>query len=256
LRARRFGFRLPISRLLPMTTLTVIRHGETDWNRLLRFQGQLDVSLNEIGRIQAERVANALAGERFDALICSDLIRTRQTAEPLAQQLGLAVETDTLWREQCFGVLEGLDVPTIKTHYPELWAAWIRHDADYALPGGESVRTFHARIVAAVEELAQRYPGRNLVVVTHGAVLDMLWRMAHRLPLNGPRDCAIPNGGINRLCWSAGALDIVEWADDRHLVGLPSQPSTVPVSRFSSPPRPAGSTPPVPAPARFQLAET
>ena len=211
-----------------MTELIVIRHGETDWNREQRFQGQIDVPLNATGHLQAQRLAQALAGERFDALLSSDLRRARQTVQPLEQALAHAALPQTGWREQSFGLLEGLDVPTIKARHPELWAQWLRHDADYALPEGESVRQFHARVLAALRALAQEHEGRRLLVVTHGGVLDMLWRTAHGLSLNGPRECAIPNTGINRLRWRGGTLDILRWADDAHLSGLPEQPPTSP----------------------------
>jgi probable phosphoglycerate mutase len=69
-----------------------------------------------------------------------------------------------------------------------------------------------------------------VAVVTHGGVLDMVWRTVHGLPLAGPRECAIPNTGINRLRWRGGALEILGWADDAHLAGLPEQPSTAPAS--------------------------
>ena len=72
--------------------------------------------------------------------------------------------------------------------------------------------------------------GRRVLLVTHGGVLDMLWRSAHGESLDGPRRCPIPNAGINRLRWVAGRLEIVHWADDRHLAGLPQQPTTVPLS--------------------------
>ena len=211
-----------------MTELIVIRHGETDWNREQRFQGQIDVPLNATGHLQAQRLAQALAGERFDALLRSDLQRARQTVQPLEQALAHAALPQAGWREQSFGLLEGLDVPTIKTRHPDLWSQWLRHDADYALPEGESVRQFHARVLAALRALAQEHEGRRLLVVTHGGVLDMLWRTAHGLSLSGPRECAIPNTGINRLRWRGGTLDIVHWADDAHLAGLPEQPPTAP----------------------------
>jgi len=83
-------------------------------------------------------------------------------------------------------------------------------------------------VIEAVRELAQAHAGRRLVLVTHGGVLDMLWRTVHGLPLDGPRDCAIPNTGINRLRWRAGTLDILRWAEDAHLSGLPEQPATAP----------------------------
>jgi len=92
------------------------------------------------------------------------------------------------------------------------------HRADFALPGGESLRQFHARVTAALQALADEQAGRHVAVVTHGGVLDMLWRSAKGLSLDGLRDCAIPNTGINRLRWRGGRLDILSWGDDAHLV--------------------------------------
>jgi probable phosphoglycerate mutase len=208
------------------THFLFIRHGETDWNRQQRFQGQIDVPLNDIGLAQARRLGDRLAAEPADVLVCSDLLRTRQTAAPLAQAWGTEPEPLAAMREQSFGVLEGLDVPTIKREHPGLWADWLVHRADYALPGGESLRQFHARVIAAVRELARRHGGRTVAVVTHGGVLDMLWRSAHQQPLDGLRRCDIPNTGINALRWHDGRLTIDRWADAVHLDGLPEQPST------------------------------
>ncbi|MCG3189123.1 MAG: phosphoglycerate mutase GpmB [Burkholderiaceae bacterium] len=210
-----------------MTELIVVRHGETDWNRQHRFQGQIDVPLNDTGRAQAQRLAQRLAGERFDAVVASDLQRARATADVAVA--GSPIASEPLWREQAFGVLEGLDAPTIIEQHPQLWAHWLRHDADYALPGGESVRAFHQRVLQAVQGLARQYAGARVVVFTHGGVLDMLWRAARHEPLGGPRTCEIPNTGINRLLWHDGALEIVQWADAAHLAGMPEQPDTTPL---------------------------
>lgn len=210
-----------------MTDLIVIRHGETDWNRQHRFQGQIDVPLNALGRAQAERLAQRLAGEPIDVLLSSDLQRAQATAEALARAQGRGLQVEPLWREQSFGVLEGLDVPTIRSRYADLWARWVRHEADYALPqGGESNLAFHDRVMRALRAAVAAHAGRRLVVVTHGGVLDMLWRDARGLPLHGPRDCEIPNTGINRLRWDGGRLHILAWAEADHLAGLPEQPST------------------------------
>lgn len=211
-----------------MTELIVIRHGETDWNREHRFQGQIDVPLNAAGRAQAQRLAQRLATEAFDVVVASDLQRARSTAEAAAS--GRTIEADPLWREQAFGVLEGLDAQTIVERYPELWVRWVQHDADFALPdGGESVRMFHARVLRGLDRLVRAHRGARVAVFTHGGVLDMLWRAAQKLSLHGPRVCEIPNTGINRLCWRDGTLEIVEWADAAHLEGLPEQPNTTPL---------------------------
>ncbi len=201
-----------------MTELLFIRHGETDWNRQGRFQGQIDVPLNLTGKAQAQRLAAHLMLEPHDALFTSDLQRARQTAEPLATAWARTPVALAGLREQNFGLLEGLDVPTIQAQHPLLWAGWLQQDADFAAPGGESQRQFHSRVLTAVRELAAAHAGRRLVVVTHGGVLDMLWRSAHQLPLSGLRECLIPNTGVNRLRWAGGALQIDGWGDAAHLV--------------------------------------
>jgi len=200
-----------------VTELLFIRHGETDWNRQQRFQGQIDVPLNATGQAQAARLAERLAADRHDALFSSDLQRARETAAPLAAAWRLVPVSLAGFREQHFGVLEGLDVPTIQARHPDLWQRWLEHRADYALPGGENLRQFHARGIAAVRELAAAQAGARLAVVTHGGVLDMLWRSAHGLPLDGLRACEIPNTGLNRLRWVDGELQVQTWADAEHL---------------------------------------
>ena len=209
-----------------MTDFLFIRHGETDWNRQQRFQGQIDVPLNDLGHTQAQRLGERLAGEPTEHLISSDLQRAQQTAAPLATAWKATPALMPGLREQCFGVLEGLDVPTIKARHPDLWTQWLEHRADFALPGGESLQQFHARVIVAVKALADAHPGRRLTVVTHGGVLDMLWRTSHGLALDGLRTCDIPNTGLNHLRWRQGTLDIVRWADASHLEGLPAQAST------------------------------
>jgi probable phosphoglycerate mutase len=210
------------------TQLLFIRHGETDWNRQQRFQGQIDVPLNDTGHAQAERLGQRLASTPFDVLISSDLTRAQETAAPLARAWGLQPQLLPGLREQHFGEWEGLDVPTIKARHSALWPQWLAHDGDFCLPGGgESLRRFHARVLTAVQQAVAQHPGRRLALVTHGGVLDMLWRSALALPISGLRTCDIPNTGLNHLRWVDGRLVIDSWADASHLAGLPVQPSTV-----------------------------
>lgn len=203
-----------------MTDLILIRHGETDWNRAHRFQGQIDVPLNERGRAQAERLAARLARERIDLVYASDLLRTRQTAQPACDRLAMPATPDAGLREQCFGILEGLTATEIIEKHPDEWSGWIRFDPDHAPSGGECTRAFHARVLGAVTALADRHRGAQVAVVTHGGVLDMLWRTALERPLAGPRECPIPNAGLNRMRLRGDRLEIVEWADDAHVSDL------------------------------------
>lgn len=211
-----------------MTELILIRHGETDWNRELRFQGQVDVSLNATGHEQARRLGLRLAGETTHLLVCSDLLRTRQTALPISQnRLHAAPHEPVLnaaLREQNFGVIDGMRVDDIKAQHPDAWQQWTRFDADYAFEGGESTRQFHARVMCAVRDLALTYTQQTLVVVTHGGVLDMIYRTARALPLSGPRQSEIPNAGLNRVRIQGELIEILSWADTQHLTDMPAQP--------------------------------
>lgn len=207
-----------------MTELILIRHGETDWNRELRFQGQVDVPLNAIGLEQARRVGLQLAGETVQQLVCSDLLRTRQSAMPSAQQLGLQAVNDAALREQNFGVVDGMRSTEIESQFPQAWSRWLEFDADFAFDGGESTRVFHSRVMAALDRLVQQCAGQRLLVVTHGGVLDMIYRTAHGLSLSGPRQSAIPNGAINRVRLQGRRVEILAWAETSHLQGLPEQP--------------------------------
>jgi probable phosphoglycerate mutase len=204
-----------------MTHLLLIRHGETDWNLAQRFQGHLDVPLNARGLSQAQCLAERLADERIDAFYSSDLLRARQTAVPAARRLGLEVATRTGLREQGFGMLEGMSATEIVERHPVEWANWLKFDPDYAPTGGEATRHFHARVLAEVIAIAERHAGETVAMVTHGGVLDMLWRTVRAEPLTGRRTCAIPNAGLNRLLARNAQLEIVAWADETHLGELP-----------------------------------
>ena len=207
-----------------MTQLILLRHGETDWNRELRFQGHVDVGLNAIGLEQAQRLARRLAGETAHRLYVSDLLRARQTAQPVAQELGLVPVSDTALREQSFGSVDGMRVDDIKAQHPLAWEGWLRFHEDFCMPEGESTRQFHARVMDAVHRMVAAHRDETLVVVTHGGVLDMIYRTARSLGLNGPRQSEIPNAGLNRVRVHDGGIDILAWADVAHLADLPPQP--------------------------------
>ena len=211
-----------------MTELILLRHGETEWNRELRFQGQVDVPLNATGHAQAQRLAQRLAGEPIDHLVSSDLSRARQTADPFARQVqasrGIGLDVDAALREQAFGRIDGMRVEDIKRDHADVWAGWTQFQSDYVVLDGESTRQFHTRVMAALWQLVASHPGRTLAVVTHGGVLDMVFRTARGLGLEGPRQSAIPNAGISRVRMQDGVVELLQWADTAHLEGMPAQP--------------------------------
>lgn len=203
-----------------MLTLRLIRHGQTDWNVQSRFQGQVDVPLNTTGVAQARRLAMRLKVEPVEPLVVSDLLRTRQTAQAIESIWSVQAQASASWREQSFGILEGLVAQDIERQYPQVWRQWLSYRADYVPPGGESFQMLDARIRQAVGEvvvLCEKLKLSSCTVVTHGAVLDVIWRWAHDLDLSGPRKCPIPNVGLNTVRTDGEVMELVQWADDAHV---------------------------------------
>jgi probable phosphoglycerate mutase len=200
-----------------MTRILAIRHGETAWNVDTRIQGQLDVPLNEVGRAQARRLALSLADEALAAVYSSDLQRALHTAQALAGPPGLTPRQDLDLRERRFGVFQGRTYIEIEAEFPELAGRWKRREPDFGAPGGETLAEFYARCVSTFQRLAAAHRGETIAVVTHGGVLDCLYRAATRVELNAPRTWQIGNTSINRLLWTAEGFTLVGWGDLQHL---------------------------------------
>ena len=164
-----------------MLKLTLVRHGETEWNAQRRYQGHTDVPLSALGLHQAELVADRLAGEKFDAIYASDLKRAWQTASPIAEKVGLPVSTEPRLREMSFGVLEGLKWEEAQKKYPEMLKAWL-DDYNHPPEGGESMDVFLARIAAFRDDLLSRHVSQNILLVAHGGTLNELIRSCLEVP--------------------------------------------------------------------------
>lgn len=203
-----------------MTRLLAIRHGETAWNVDTRIQGQLDIGLNEVGRRQAEQLARHLVDEDLAAVYSSDLQRAHDTARALVRRSGLPLHTDAGLRERRFGVFEGKTFAEIDAEHPELALRWKRREPDFGAPGGETLAGFYARCVATAARLAEAHVGQTIALVTHGGVLDCLYRAATRVELNAPRTWQIGNASVNRLLWTADGFTLVGWGDTQHLESL------------------------------------
>ena len=201
----------------PATRIVAVRHGETDWNLATRIQGQLDIGLNPTGRWQAERVAQALSDEALDVIYASDLSRAHATAQALAQRTGVPLRTDSGLRERGFGVFEGLTFAEIEQRFPDQARRWRQRDAAFGPAGGETLRVFYDRVVSAVAALAARHRGQHIAVVTHGGVLDALYRAGSRVALDAPRSWQLGNASINRLLHGEHGFTLVGWGDSFHL---------------------------------------
>jgi broad specificity phosphatase PhoE len=135
-----------------VTTLLLVRHGETDWNADGRLQGHTDRPLTDFGRRQARQLAEELSEQELEAIYSSDLARARETAEVVGERLELPVVLDPDLREKNWGTWEGL-------------TAVERDRVEFA---GESTQEHQERILGALRRIAARHPGGRVLVVTHG----------------------------------------------------------------------------------------
>ena len=204
-----------------MTTLWLIRHGETDWNVARRLQGQLEVPLNATGRRQAKQLAARLGQEHalvpFAALFTGDLGRARDTAAEASDVLGLPATELTALRERHFGVLSELTLAEAEVKHPKLHARLHARDADFVPEGGESLAQTSARGLRALRQLADEWPGAQVLVVTHGGIIDAAWRAAVGQPLSTKREHELFNASINRVRVEHGQFALAGWGDVSHL---------------------------------------
>jgi 2,3-bisphosphoglycerate-dependent phosphoglycerate mutase len=208
---------------MTVTRIIAVRHGETAWNVDTRIQGQLDIGLNTRGEWQANRVGQALADDAIDHIYSSDLQRAHSTAQAIARHASksgaspLQVKLHRGLRERNFGSFEGETWADIAEKWPEESRRWKQRDPHFAPPGGETPTVLLDRVQRTVDEIAAQHQGEHIVLVAHGGVMDMLYRLATRQELHAPRTWELGNAAINRLLWTPDALTLVGWADTGHL---------------------------------------
>jgi probable phosphoglycerate mutase len=191
------------------TTILLVRHGETDWNRTGRWQGHADPPLNERGREQARALAVRLAGTHLDAIYASDLARAVETAEIVGVAKGVPVAVDPALREIDVGEWSGLTTGEIERRFPD---GLRRHlDGGDGWERGEPHAAMSARIVAATLGLAAAHPGETVLCVLHGGVIRALlaraegidlgeYRRTVRGPVNGSvAGIAVGEGAFRRI---------------------------------------------------------
>jgi probable phosphoglycerate mutase len=155
--------------------LLLVRHAESEWNAIGRWQGWADPPLTHAGEDQARAAAAELEGLGLEAVIASDLQRAVQTASIVAERLGLGpVETEPGLRERNVGDFTGLTREEIEERWPGVLAEWRAGRVERA-PNGEG-KEFLERVLAALDRLAERFGGRRVLVVAHGGVIRTLHR--------------------------------------------------------------------------------
>ena len=157
-----------------MTKFILVRHGETEWNRIERFRGRADLSLNENGMKQAEAAAFALKGRRVAALYASPMKRTLQTAEPISRELGVPVTPTEGLIDINYGDWQGLSPEEAAEKDSVMYGKWLDSPHEVHFPNGESLQIVRDRVVAAVHEIAPDYDRQTVVLVSHKVVCQVL----------------------------------------------------------------------------------
>ena len=203
---------------MEFTRILALRHGETTWNQDKRLQGHLDIPLNPRGYWQAARAADALREEAIAAVYSSDLERAQQTASAIASALAMDVRTHSGLRERHFGDFQGKTWTELELEEPAATLDWRTRVPDFAPGGGgETLLQLRERIERSVNEIAARHRGEQIVIVAHGGVLDMVYRLATGLEVQAPRTWLVENAAIHRLLWTPEGMSLVGWADRGHL---------------------------------------
>lgn len=199
------------------TYVTVVRHGETEWNTEGRRQGHLDSTLTAKGLAQAEALAQRFTPESCGAIYSSDLGRAYETARIISEKTGHEVVPDARLRERNLGIFQGLDGDEIRARYPTEYEEHRNGGADHAVPMGESFRQQTERNMLCLEELARRHPGDVIMVVTHGGVLSALFRHTLDISLDAPRRFSFKNASVNTFKFQNGIWGLETWGDITHL---------------------------------------
>ena len=202
------------------TRVILVRHGETEWNRVERFRGRIDIELNETGRCQARAVAHRLSGWHIGAIYSSPLQRALQTAQPIAEARGLRVAILEGMTDVDYGVWAGLSAEEARAQYPEVYETWVHTPLLTRFPRGESLQQVQDRAWSALEEISSAHERETILLVSHvvvnrvlicsalGLVGDAFWRIGQ------------DNTAINVLQGANGRYRVLLLNDTCHLESL------------------------------------
>ena len=154
-----------------MSCIILVRHGQTEWNRVERFRGRADVTLNETGLSQAEATGQRVAAEWTPSAVYSSLLsRAVMTAEAIARHFDLPVQVHPGLADIDYGEWQGLTPDEVRERWPAALHAWYKEPETARIPGGETLAGLRARGMSAVNELAAKHAGQTIVLVGHTVI--------------------------------------------------------------------------------------
>jgi len=187
-------------------TIYLVRHGRTALNAQDRFRGRMDPPLDQRGREEANRVAERLGSAVLAAVYTSPLLRARQTAAPIAERAGLAVEELPGLTDLDFGEWTGLTREEAALRHPEAFARFRRSPRDAAAPGGETLAEVEDRAIRALRTVAERHPGGAAAAVSHEIPIRLVMARLAGVENPGFWELELPTGSIITLVSRDGGL--------------------------------------------------
>ena len=208
-----------------MTTIYLVRHGQTEGNAANLAQGFTDVPLNETGRAQANLLGERLKNRHFDAIYSSDSIRAIQTAEPLLKlRPDFAIETTPELREKNYGDCEGYSWQQLRDEYSEVFAQILDPaiGSDVRFPGGETDREHMARVAKFTQDIANKHDeDAEILVFSHGGSIKAAAAYMCKFRLEDKWRLKTDNASINSIIseptWRDDGWQIESWNDTLHL---------------------------------------
>ncbi len=200
-----------------MTRIVFIRHGQTEWNVIGKYQGQTDVALSSEGVEQANMLAEHFPLEHLDAVYASDLKRAMVTANCVAKHFGLEVQPETAFRELNFGDWEGLTYEEIVSQWPEAMENFLEHPDRLLIPNGESFGDLQKRAMHRVREIVAQESGKTVAVVAHGAILRTILCSALHMPLEYLWAIRQFNTAVNIVSYEEGWSSVEVMNSTAHL---------------------------------------
>lgn len=204
-----------------MTKLYLIRHGESEANRLRRFAGNYDIDLTDLGYSQAARIPAVFDGVQIDAIFASDLKRAYYTAVPLADERKMDIIKAPDFREIRAGKWEGALFDEIMENYGEDYAVW-KNDIGHAVcTDGESVAHLAERVLYAITNIARDYDGKTVVIATHATPIRTLVTLWKTGDLENMKEIAwVPNASVTSVSFENGVFTLGEIGNTEHLDGM------------------------------------
>jgi broad specificity phosphatase PhoE len=200
-------------------TFYLIRHGQTDWNVVYRWQGHTDIPLNDIGREQARRLGQHLLNVPIDRAISSDSTRAYETAQLALGGRDLPITTDPAWREFHAGILEGKTWTEIQAEHADCVTGMNTDFYGYVFPGGESRGAMQTRALAAFQKLLDDGQGENILIVSHGmtirTVLAGLFPDTIKHPMTDIS--RVENTSLSIIRQTPDGISLVQMPDASHL---------------------------------------